>query len=159
MYTKKHTSIDICIYIYIYIQIHISIYIYMYMCYLYIYIYIYIYRVNPSVCPQDFRRSSRPSWLGRHHEGAGQSEQIAWRCWSRGVECERRVGDIESINQSKVLTKSHTGRAEATSQHHLRGGNPCITKWWGDHNGISSAWTTTGRQSVVCVSLGHCDSE
>jgi len=34
----------------------------------------------------------------------------------------------QSINQSKFLTKSHTGRGEATSQHHHRGGNPCITK-------------------------------
>jgi len=33
-----------------------------------------------------------------------------------------------SINQSKILTKPHTGRGEATSQHHHRGGKPCITK-------------------------------
>jgi len=31
-------------------------------------------------------------------------------------------------NQSKVLTKPHTGRGEATSQHHHREGKPCITK-------------------------------
>jgi len=43
------------------------------------------------------------------------------------------VGNVNSfsrysINQSKVLTKPHTGKGEATSQHHHRGGNTCITK-------------------------------
>jgi len=35
-----------------------------------------------------------------------------------------------SINQSikGPHAKPHTGRGEATSQHHHRGGKPCITK-------------------------------
>ena len=32
---------------------------------------------------------------------------------------------ILGINQSKVLTKPHTGQGEATSQHHHTGGKPC----------------------------------
>jgi len=31
------------------------------------------------------------------------------------------VADAQSIIQSKVLTKPHTGKGEATSQHHHRG--------------------------------------
>jgi len=30
--------------------------------------------------------------------------------------------------KSKVLTKPHTGRGEATSQRHLRGSKPCVAK-------------------------------
>ena len=41
---------------------------------------------------------------------------------------DRRSSQSHTINRSKVLTKPHTGRGEATSQRHLRGSKPCVAK-------------------------------
>jgi len=49
------------------------------------------------------------------------------------LEVHRQVKHLRSVNQSKVLTKPHMGRGEATSQHHHRGGQTL-------HHKVMQAW-------------------
>jgi len=55
-----------------------------------------------------------------------------WR-WQNSLARLLRCRSLLSItvNQRQRFSQSHTrtGKGEATSQHHHRGGKPCITKW------------------------------